>query len=43
MSHMTEISMTALHYLFAQRVVSNFCDVPWPPYSLDLTAPNIFL
>jgi len=29
--------------LFPQRVISRFGDVPWPPRSPDLTAPDFFL
>ena len=42
MGHTAVISITALHRLL-QRVISHFGDVPWPPCSLDLTAPDFFL
>jgi len=37
------ISIAALRCLFLQRVISRFGDVPWPPYSPDLSAPDFFL
>jgi hypothetical protein len=36
-------SVAVLCRLFLQRVISRFSDVPWPPCSLDLTAPDFFL
>jgi len=36
------ISIAALRRLFPQRVISRFGDVPWPPSSPDLTAPDFF-
>jgi len=41
-SHMTVIGMAVLCYLFAQQLISHFGDVPCPPHSLDLTAPDLF-
>jgi hypothetical protein len=43
MAPMAVIVMAVLRRLFPQRVISRFGDVPWPPHSLDLTAPDIFL
>jgi len=43
MVHMPVISMATLRRLFLQRVISPFGDVPWPPPSPDLTAPDFFL
>ena len=43
MVHMPVIKMAALRRLFPQRVISPFGDVPWPPPSPDLTAPDFFL
>ena len=37
------ISIVALRRLFPQRVISRFGDVPWPPRSPDLLAPDFFL
>ena len=42
-AHTTVISIAALRRLFPQRVISRFSDVPWPPCSPDLTAPDFFL
>jgi len=42
-THTAVISITALRCLFLQRVISRFGDVPWPPRSLDLSAPDFFL
>jgi len=42
-AHTTVISNAALRRLFPQRVISGFGDVPWPPRSPDLTAPDFFL
>jgi len=41
--HTAAISIAALRRLFPQRVISGFGDVPWPPRSPDLTAPDFFL
>jgi len=41
--HTAVISIAALRRLFPQRVISRFGDVPWPPRSPDLTAPDFFL
>ena len=43
MAHMAVIGMAVLHCLFLQRMISRFGDVPWPPGSPDLTAPEFFL
>jgi len=43
MVHMAVIGMAVLHNLFPQRVISHSGDVPWPPCSPDLTAPDFFL
>ena len=42
-AHTAVISIAALRRLFPQRVISRFGDVPWPPRSPDLTAPDFFL
>ena len=42
-AHMAVNNIAVLHRLFPQRVVSCFGDVPWPPCSPDLTAPDFFL
>ena len=42
-AHMTVISIAALRHLFPQQVISHFGDMPWPPRSPDLTAPDFFL
>ena len=42
-AHTAVISIAALRRLFPQRVISHFGDVPWPPRSPDLTAPDFFL
>jgi len=42
-AHTAVISIAALRCLFPQRVISIFGDVPWPPRSLDVTAPDFFL
>ena len=42
MAHMVVISIAMLRRLFPQRVISRFGDVPWPPRSPDLTAPDFF-
>ena len=34
--------MAAFRRLFPQRVISRYGDVPWPPRSPDLTAPDFF-
>jgi len=36
-------SIAALRRFFPQQVISRFGDVPWPPRSPDLTAPDFFL
>jgi len=43
MAHTAVISIASLRRLFPQWVISHFGDVPWPPRSLDLTAPDFFL
>ena len=43
MAHAAVISIAALRLLFLQQVISRFGDMPWPPRSLDLTAPDFFL
>jgi hypothetical protein len=42
-AHTAVISIAALRRLFSQRMISRFGDVPWPPRSPDLTAPDFFL
>ena len=42
-AHTAEVSMTVLRNLFPGRLISRFGDVPWPPRSPDLTAPDFFL
>ena len=42
-AHTAVISIAAFRCLFPQRVISHFGDVPWPPRSPDLTAPDFFL
>jgi len=42
-AHTAVISIAELRRLFPQRVISGFGDVPWPPRSPDLTAPDFFL
>ena len=42
-AHTAVISIAGLRRLFPQRVISRFGDVPWPPRSLDLSAPDYFL
>ena len=42
-AHTVVISIAALRRLFPQRVISHFSDVPWPPRSPDLIAPDFFL
>jgi hypothetical protein len=42
-SHTAVIRMAAPHLLFPQRMTSRLSDVPWPPCSPDLTAPDFFL
>jgi len=42
-AHTAVISIAVLRCLFPQRVISRFGDVPWPPRSPDLTAPDLFL
>jgi len=37
------ISIAVRRRLFPQRVISRFGDVPWPPRSPDLSAPDFFL
>ena len=39
-THTAVNSIAALRRLFPQRVISRFGDVPWPPRSPDLTAPD---
>ena len=41
--HTAVISIAAIRSLFPQWVISRFGDVPWPPRSPDLTAPDFFL
>ena len=43
MAHTAVISIAALRHLFPQLVIYHFGDVPWPPLSPDLTAPDFFL
>jgi len=42
-AHTAVISIAALRPLFPQQVISRFGDVPWPPLSPDLSAPDFFL
>jgi len=42
-AHTAVISIAALCRLFLQWLISHFGDVPWPPRSPDLTAPDFFL
>ena len=42
-AHTAVISIAVLRRLFLQQVISCFGDVPWPPRSPDLTAPESFL
>jgi len=42
-AHTAVISIAALRRLFPQGVISRFGDMPWPPRSPDLTAPDFFL
>jgi len=42
-AHTAVISIVAHSRLFPQRVISRFGDVPWPPRSPDLTAPDFIL
>jgi len=39
-AHTAVISIAALGRLFPQRLISRFGDVPWPPRSPDLSAPD---
>jgi len=41
-AHTAVISIVAFRRLFPQRAISRFGDVPWPPRSPDLTAPDFF-
>ena len=41
-AHAAVISIAALRRLFPQQVISRFDDVPWPPRSPDVTAPDFF-
>jgi len=43
MPHTAVISIAALRRLLPQWVISCLGDVPWPPRSPDLTAPDFFL
>jgi hypothetical protein len=42
-AYTAEVSMTVLRNLFPGRLISRFGDVPRPPRSPDLTAPDFFL
>jgi len=42
MPHVVVIGMAVFRHLFPQWVISRFGDVPWPPRSPDLTAPDFF-
>ena len=42
-THMAVIGVAVLRHLFLQWVISHFGDVPRPPRSPDLTAPDFFL
>ena len=42
-AHAAVISIAVFRRFFPQRVISRFGDVPWPPRSPDLTAPDFFL
>jgi hypothetical protein len=42
-SHTARISMDMLWNIFPGWHVSRFRDITWPPWSLDLTAPDFFL
>ena len=42
-AHTAVSSIAALRRVFPQQAISHFGDVPWPPRSLDLTAPDFFL
>lgn len=42
-AHTAIITMTVLRNLFPGRLISRFGDIPWPPRSPDLTAPDFFL
>ena len=41
-AHTAVISIAEFRRLILQRVISRFGDVPWPPRSPDLTAPDFF-
>jgi len=42
-AHTAVSSIAVFRHMFPQRVISRFGDVPWPPRSPDLTAPDFFL
>ena len=42
-AHTAVIRMAAPRHLFPQQMASRLSDVPWPPHSPDLTAPDSFL
>jgi hypothetical protein len=42
-AHTTVISISVLCRLFPQRAISRFGNMPWPPRSPDLTAPDSLL
>ena len=41
--HTAKASMALLREMFPQHIISRFGDIPWPPRSPDLTAPDFFL
>ena len=42
-AHPAKATMEMLKSIFPYRLISCFGNVPWPPGSLDLSAPDFFL
>ena len=42
-AHTARATMEMLKAIFPNRLISRFGDVPWPPRSPDLSAPDFFL
>ena len=41
-AHTARATMEMLKAIFPNRLISRFGDVPWPPQSPDLSAPDFF-
>ena len=42
-SHCTDVVLDFLHLKFGNRIISRRSEIPWPPYSPDLSPLDFFL